>query len=144
MGLGIATTGMTVVGHSAGGHLALWLANQDHPVDRVVGLAPVGDLRAAARAGLGDGATQALLGGTPEEVPEAYAAADPVARFAERPKCEVVVVHGDRDDVVPVGNSLGLVDAHPFVELRVLEGVDHFDVMNPTSPAWRSVLASLR
>ncbi|MGH3371368.1 MAG: alpha/beta hydrolase, partial [Nocardioidaceae bacterium] len=69
LGLGIAVAGTTVLGHSAGGHLALWLANQPHPVDRVVGLAPVGDLRAAARARLGDGATQALLGGEPDEVP---------------------------------------------------------------------------
>lgn len=143
-GLGIATTGMTVLGHSAGGHLALWLANQDRPIDRVVGLAPVGDLRAAARLGLGDDATQALLGGSPEERPREYAAADPVARFEERPKCAVVVVHGALDDVVPLAISRGLVEAHPFVELHPVEGADHFDVVDPTSPAWQVVLAALR
>lgn len=142
-GLGVATAGTTVVGHSAGGHLALWLANQDHPVDRVVGLAPVADLRAAARAGLGDDATQALLGGSPEERPAAYDAADPVTRFAERPACEVAVVHGDLDDVVPLAVSQGLVAAHPFVELHVVEGADHFDVVNPASPAWAAVLEAI-
>ncbi|HEX6249314.1 MAG TPA: alpha/beta hydrolase, partial [Nocardioidaceae bacterium] len=68
-GLGVPTTGLTVAGHSAGGHLALWLANEDLPIERVVGLAPVADLRAAAGAGLGDDAAQALLGGGPDELP---------------------------------------------------------------------------
>jgi acetyl esterase/lipase len=142
-GLGIATTGLTVIGHSAGGHLALWLANQDHDIDRVVGIAPVGDLRAAARAGLGSDATQALLGGEPEEVPERYDEADPAVRLANRPHCEVRIVHGAADDIVPVENSRGLVSVHPFVDLRVVEGADHFDVMNPTSPAWPAVLAAV-
>jgi acetyl esterase/lipase len=142
-GLGVATTGLTVIGHSAGGHLALWLANQDHPVDRVVGVAPVGDLRSAARERLGDGATQALLGGEPEEVPERYDEADPLTRLARRPECEVVVVHGSVDDIVPLSNSRSLVAARSFVDLRVVEGADHFDVMNPTSSAWSAVLAAV-
>jgi len=135
---------MTVVGHSAGGHLALWLANQGHPIDRVVGIAPVGDLRSAARERLGDGATQALLGGEPEEQPERYDEADPLTRLAHRPACEVRVVHGAADDIVPLSNSEGLVAARPYVDLRVLDGADHFDVMNPTSSAWPAVLAAVR
>jgi acetyl esterase/lipase len=142
-GLGIATSGLTVVGHSAGGHLALWLANQPHRIDRVVGLAPVGDLRAAARANLGEGATQALLGGSPEEVPARYDAADPATRFAHRPGCEVVVVHGEDDDVVPLANSRGLAATHPFVDLRPIAGADHFAVMDPTSPAWSAVMGAV-
>lgn len=143
-GLGVATTGTTVVGHSAGGHLALWLANQGHPITRVVAVAPVGDLRAAARDRLGDGAAQALLGGEPDEVPERYDAADPRVRFQARPACEVLVVHGAEDDIVPVANSRGLAEAHPWVDLRVVEHADHFDVMNPTAPAWAAVLAAIR
>jgi acetyl esterase/lipase len=142
-GLGVATAGMTVIGHSAGGHLALWLANRPHPVERVVGLAPVADLRAAARARLGDGATQALLGGEPEELPERYDGADPMTRLATRPRCEVVVVHGGRDDIVPVSLARGLADAHPWVRLEVVEDADHFAVMDPTSPAWPAVLEAV-
>src|SRR3954471_4698828 len=52
-----------VTGHSAGGHLALWLAATGAAMDRVVALAPVCDLREALRLGLGDHATEALLGG---------------------------------------------------------------------------------
>jgi acetyl esterase/lipase len=143
-GLDVTTTGTTVVGHSAGGHLALWLANQGHDLDRVVGLAPVGDLRAAARERLGDGATQALLGGEPEEQPERYDEADPLTRLGIRPDCEVVVVHGSADDVVPLANSQGLVARRPFVDLRVLDGADHFDVVDPTSSAWPVVLGAVR
>jgi acetyl esterase/lipase len=143
-GLGIRTTTTTVIGHSAGGHLALWLANRPHRIDRVVGLAPVGDLRAAARDQLGRSATQALLGGEPAEVPEAYAASDPATRMDTRPLCEVVIVHGEDDDVVPIGNSEGLAARHPFVELRRLPGVDHFGVIDPGSRAWPAVLGAVR
>ena len=143
-GLGIATSTTTVIGHSAGGHLALWLANQPHTVDRVVGLAPVGDLRAAAREELGNRATQAFLGGEPTEVPAAYDAADPATRFDTRPACEVVIVHGEEDDVVPVSNSEGLAQRHPFVDLRRLPGIEHFGVIDPTSPAWTAVLGAVR
>ncbi|HLN78366.1 MAG TPA: alpha/beta hydrolase [Nocardioidaceae bacterium] len=142
-GLGVRTTGMSLIGHSAGGHLALWLANQSHPVDLVVGLAPVADLRAAARDRLGTSATQALLGGEPEEVPERYDEADPMTRLRARPSCEIRIVHGDADEVVPLGISRGLVEAHPFVDLRVVAG-DHFAVIDPTSPAWPEVLDALR
>ena len=143
-GLGITTTTTTLVGHSAGGHLVLWLANQRHPVARVVALAPVGDLRAAARDGLGGGATQALLGGEPDEVPEAYDAADPATRLRDRPACELVVVHGADDVVVPVRNSRGLAARHPFVDLRELAGVEHFGVIDPLSEAWPAVLGAVR
>jgi acetyl esterase/lipase len=143
-GLGVRAIGTAVAGHSAGGHLALWLANQGHRLDRVVGLAPVGDLRAAARDRLGDGAAQALLGGEPEERAEAYDGADPLTRMATRPMCEVVVLHGSADDVVPVTNSRSLADARPFVDLRVLEGADHFDLVDPTSSCWPAVVDALR
>jgi acetyl esterase/lipase len=143
-GLGIEISTTTVIGHSAGGHLALWLANQPHAIDRVVGLAPVGDLRAAARDGLGNHATQAFLGGEPAELPAVYDAADPATRFDTRPACQVVVVHGEEDAIVPVANSEGLAERHPFVDLRRLPGIEHFGVIDPTSPAWTVVLGAVR
>jgi pimeloyl-ACP methyl ester carboxylesterase len=142
-GLGVATTRTSYVGHSAGGHLVLWLADQGHPVDRVVGLAPVGDLRAAARDGLGDGATQALLGGGPDDVPERYAAADPGCRLSAATPCDLVVLHGLDDDVVPVGNSRGLASRHPEVDLVELPDVDHFAVIDPQSKAFAVLLGTL-
>ena len=142
-GLGVTTTRTSYVGHSAGGHLVLWLADQGHPVDRVVGLAPVGDLRAAARDGLGDDATQALLGGGPDDVPERYAAADPAERLSPATPCDLVVLHGLDDDVVPVENSRGLVARHPEVDLVELPAVDHFAVIDPQSKAFEALLGTL-
>ena len=143
---GVRSTSLTVAGHSAGGHLALWLANQagaERPViDRVVGLAPVGDLRAAYDAGLGDGAVQALLGGRPEDHPERYAAADPALRMDDRPASAVVVVHGEDDDIVPLANSESLAARHPWVELVRVPGA-HFGVITPDSAAWPRVVAAV-
>lgn len=141
-GAGVPTSGRTLVGHSAGGHLVLWLATRPagRGVDRVVGLAPVGDLRFAAATGMGDGAAVALLGGTPEQVPEAYDAADPATVMATRPTAEVVLVHGDRDDAVPVESSHRLRHRFGWLDLRELPGVDHMQLVDPWSPAWPTVL----
>lgn len=142
-GLGVSVSSTAVVGHSAGGHLALWLANQGHELDLVVGLAPVADLRAAARLRLGGGATQALLGGEPADVPDAYTAADPMTRLATRPRCDVRIVHGTDDEDVPVSISRRLAEAHPFVSLDVVDGAGHMDLVDPGSAAWPAVLAAV-
>jgi acetyl esterase/lipase len=145
-GLGVAVAGTTVVGHSAGGHLALWLANEPHPpsgLDRVVAVAPVADLRAGDATGVGAGAIAALLGGTAAEVPERYDAADPATRLARDPGCEVVVLHGTADDDVPIGLSRGLAARHPVVRLRELDEVDHDDVVDPAAAVWPVVRAAI-
>lgn len=142
-GIGVEVRRTILSGHSAGGHLVLWLANQPHRVERVVALAPVGDLRAAAMNRVGRGAVQALLGGDPGEVPERYDDADPATRFLRRPDAEIVVVHGAADDVVPVRNSRCLIAAHGWVDLRELPGVGHFELIDPLSSAWPDVLAAL-
>ena len=142
-GLDVHTQRLTLVGHSAGGHLVLWLAARGVPADRVVGLGPVGDLEAAARDCLGGGATQALLGGSPEEVPEAYAAADPMRLLGGTGRAtRILVLHGAADPVVPVENSRGLAARHPHVELRVLDA-GHFEVIDPLSAVWPDVLAAV-
>jgi acetyl esterase/lipase len=145
-GLGVTTTTTTLAGHSAGGHLVLWLANQPlvSTVRRVVALAPVGNLRRAAEHSTGGGAVVDLLGGLPDQVPEAYDAADPATRMRTRPACEVVVVHGDRDENVPVDSSRGLRNRFDWLDYRELAGVDHFAVIDPLSETWPVVLDTLR
>jgi acetyl esterase/lipase len=142
--LGIATTGTTVAGHSAGGHLALWLAAEGLQADRVVGLAPVADLRLAAEERLGDGAVLELLGGDPDAAPDGYAAVDPAVRLATEPGCAVVVVHGTEDVQVPVRSSRGLAARHPYIDYRELDGAEHFALIDPLSSAWPTVLAAVR
>jgi acetyl esterase/lipase len=127
---------LRVVGHSAGGHLALWLATTDVTVDRVVALAPVCDLREAIRQGLGSDATRAFLG---EVDPDD---ADPMVLLDDRPAAEIRIVHGVDDDVVPVGLSRGLVRRHPWVRLAEVPG-GHYEVIEPGSVAWPAVLEEL-
>jgi acetyl esterase/lipase len=125
-----------VVGHSAGGHLALWLAARGRPVDRVVALAPVGDLRHAAEHGVGGSALSDFLGGP-------LAEADPSRLLAASPPAfPVVILHGDQDDDVPIGNSRW-ADSVPGVELRELPDVDHMSLISPRTEGFSHTLAAL-
>lgn len=135
--IGVAPAPLVVTGHSAGGHLALWLATRGVPIERVVALAPVCDLQEAVRLGLGSDATRAFLGDADPAV------ADPMVLLAERPAAEVHIVHGTADEEVPVSLSRRLVAAHPWVELHELPGAGHFEVIQPGSPAWPTVLEAL-
>jgi acetyl esterase/lipase len=132
-----------VAGHSAGGHLALWVAGEV-PVDGVVALAPVADLRATFDLDLDDGAVAVLLGGGPDEVPERYAAADPMARLPL--PVPVTLVHGGLDEHVPVSFSQhyarAAVAAGAPVRLELLPVADHFAVIDPQSAAWPAVIAA--
>lgn len=141
---GVPTTTTTLVGHSAGGQLVLWLANQPHDIARVVALAPVGNLRKAAEYGMGSGPAVDFLGGTPEQVPEVYDAADPATRMRTRPRAEVVIVHGDADTDVPVQSSRGLKGRFDWVDYRELPGTDHFAVIDPLSDVWPEVRRAIR
>lgn len=141
-GSGIDTPTRTIAaGHSAGGHLALWLANEDVHLDRVVGLAPVSDLVEAERLGLGGGAVRALMGGGPGEVD--YRPADPLTRLSDRPDARVLVQHGTDDDTVPIELSRGLEHAHPWIDVREQSGVGHYDVLDPASSAFADLVAAL-
>jgi acetyl esterase/lipase len=139
---------VVAVGHSAGGHLALWLAARSAPLVRMraaVSQAGVCDLARAHRDGLGDGAIAALLGGTPEEVPDRYGAASPAELIPLG--AAQLLVHGGRDDVVPVTQSRSYAEAARAAgddaELVELADADHFDVIDPRHEAWRIVIEAL-
>lgn len=152
-------TGRTVlVGHSAGGHLASWAASRHRlptgstwhrpsalPVSGVVSLAGVLDLVASERMGLGSHAARRLLGGSPRRRAERYALASPAALLPTG--CRTVLVHGTRDDVVPVEISRTYAEQAAAegddVELHELEGVGHYELIDPLSPAWPTVLAAV-
>ncbi|GAC1342466.1 MAG: hypothetical protein NVSMB29_14170 [Candidatus Dormibacteria bacterium] len=142
---------MGVIGHSAGGHLAIWVscrsslrstdpgaAPQVQPV-AAVSLAGVLDLVAAAGEGLGAGAVAELLGGAREREPER----DRVASPAERLPIGVahLLVHGDRDPSVPPGYSRRHWEraraAGDEVTLAIQPGAGHFELIDPGHPAGR-------
>ena len=132
---------VVVCGHSAGGHLALWVAAQDGTdIQAVVALAAVADLNRAYALDLDGGAAAALLGGGPDEVPDRYAYADPLGLVPIGTR--LTLVHGSRDPVVPADFSIRFAEAArragDDAVLRVLDA-DHFDVIDPLSPAWPAV-----
>jgi len=134
---------LVAVGHSAGGHLAVWAASQPAtPLSAVVSLAGCVDLALSATRRLGSGATEDLLGGLPAEVPERYAAADPAAVVPA--PVPVALVHGERDTVVPLEISTSYAAASAAhgrpVVLRVLAEAGHDELIDPAHPAFEVVL----
>ncbi len=152
----VDTGHVVAVGHSAGGHLATWAAGRAKltagapgagPAVRVLGvisLAGALDLAAAAREKLGNGAAIDLMGGGPDERPERYAVADPLAQV---PIPAVVrCVHARADDRVPFAQSLTYVAAARAAgqDAQLLEvSGDHFSVADASSPTWPTVISAL-
>jgi acetyl esterase/lipase len=132
---------LLAVGHSAGGHLATWAASRTRharwaggvELTGVVSQAGVLDLRRARDEGVGGTAVSDLLGG-----PDVDAAYDPRQQIP----LDVTVwcVHGREDDVVPISQSEGYVEAASAAggraELVAVEG-DHLVLIDPESAAWR-------
>ncbi|PZE76161.1 alpha/beta hydrolase [Curtobacterium sp. MCBD17_019] len=135
------------VGHSAGGHLAVWALSRPDavlPLEGAVSLAGALDLRLGEADRIGGGAVVDFLGGTSAAHPDRYAAADPATRVV--PELPVRIVHGDRDDVVPMNQSDAYVAAARAAgqdaSVRVVPG-DHMDVIDPAHPAFAALLAAL-
>ncbi len=128
-----STRPVAVIGHSAGGHLALWSAGE-HPVALAVALAGVCDLRGGVT--LGDGAVREFAGGDPDDA--FFAAASPVERLPTG--VPTLLIHGDADENVPVEQSRAYLaaarGAGDACELHELPGADHFDVVDPEGRAW--------
>lgn len=139
--------GMVLLGHSAGGHLALWAAaaHRIPPIRGVVSLAGVADLALAFHLKLGRGAVTKLLGGSPEQYPERYSLTDPAQLVPLG--VPTVLLHGADDYIVPIEVSRSYAQAAVLagdsVTLQELPGVEHFELIDPLSPAWRWVLESL-
>jgi acetyl esterase/lipase len=135
---------VVVIGHSAGGQLALCVATPES-VAAVVSLAGVCDLKSGLRERIGQDAVREFMAGTPAERPDAYAIADPLALLPSG--VNVLLVHGDVDDRVPVEQSRryarAALAAGDRCELLELPGVDHFALIDPRSPAWAAVAERL-
>lgn len=138
---------VAAVGHSAGGHLALWAAARARlpagapgadPVvvpRAVVSQAGVADLRLAAVTSPSDEPTRELLG----DPSELYALASP--RELVPLGAEQLVLHGERDNVVSMriseSHAAAAAAAGDSCELRVLPRTGHFEHIDASSDAWR-------
>lgn len=130
-----------VLGHSAGGQLALLLASTAAKLRGVVALAPVADLYLAYQLHLSHDAVVEFLGGTPDSKPQAYEAASPTRHASSAHR---IVIHGTKDEDVPMELSRSFYEARRRdagkVELEKLPGATHFDLIDPASRPFRSVL----
>lgn len=126
---------MVLLGHSAGGHLALWAASQAYAGIRgVIALAPVADLRLARDLRLGDDAVADFLGGDRPDL-------DPMQLSPAR--VPITIVHGTADEVVPIAVSYSYTELHPGARLVALEGVGHFPLIDPEQEAFGVVVAQM-
>ena len=134
-----------VIGHSAGGHLAVCLAAYEPSVTRVVPLAGVLDLERAYQLHLSNDAAAEFLGGTPEQVPEHYRVASPMKL---KVNARQMVLTGNNDDTVPVEMSRDYVASKTLVgedvELIEIAGADHYDMIDPRRPAFAAIVQALR
>jgi acetyl esterase/lipase len=139
---------VVAIGHSAGGHLAAWLATRNDarvPVTGVVAQAGVLDLRLAADLRLSRGVTHRFLGGTPEAVPAHYALASPAERLPLG--VPALLTHGGRDDIVPPVMSerfaIAAREAGDSVDVVMDADAGHFEHLDPANPLWQAVTAWL-
>jgi acetyl esterase/lipase len=125
-------------GHSAGGHLALWLAAQ-RAVDLrgVIPLAAVTDLRLAWRLQLSNGVVKEFLGGSPEQFPQRYAATSPMELLPI--SVPQRLIHGTADRIVPFEMSETFSKASHNSKLVALKGAGHFELIDPRAREWDAV-----
>ncbi len=157
---------VVTLGHSAGGHLALWLAARHRlpigalgtgaaaaltgpeslPLVGAISQAGVADLTAGWRQNLGSGAVSDFIGGGADEFPERYAVADPALSLPLG--VPQVLVHGLRDDIVPPSISelylAAATQAGDDTRLRAVPNADHMAVIDPRTPAWATIVEEAR
>ena len=129
---------LVLVGHSAGGHLALLASQEVNPsVAGVLGLAPITDLGSY---GAQEGSCQAMvsefLGGSLEEYPLIYREASVIP---ERVSVSARLLLGTEDPIVGVDQLAGFRPE----QVRLLPGAGHFDLIHPGTAAFPILLETL-
>lgn len=128
-------TRIVLIGHSAGGQLALWAAKSARLP--VVALAPVSDVRESAARNGANGAAARFM------APEHFAEASPLELLPLG--VPQIVIHGTDDDSVPYAMSERYVEAAGSeAELVTLEGAGHFEPIDPLAPEFAQTVAAVQ
>ncbi|MDP3853975.1 alpha/beta hydrolase [Phenylobacterium sp.] len=148
---------VVVAGHSAGGHLALWssvrgpLRGPDPFIPKgAVSLAGIIDLAAYHATGPdacgGPGTIEALVGAESRGSRDVYADTSPLALLPLA--LPYAVISGALDPIVPsrFGAAFGAAAKAKGDAMRVLdlEGAGHFELIDPTAPAWVVIKADIK
>ena len=135
-----------VVGHSAGGTLALWAAGRDGDVTPTgyLSLAGFTDLERCARTRRLAAACNAAHGRDAAEVGRRYQEASPLRRLPTGRR--QALVHGEDDDIVPISQSVDYAAAAEAagdsVNLVRVADAGHFQLIDIKHPAYGDVLTA--
>ena len=136
---GIDMTRSMVMGHSAGGHLALLMAAKATSKPwLVIAQSPITDLVGADHAQLSDDgyATRRWIGASPEDNPELYSSLNPVDNPPQSP---LLIIHGEEDVDVPKEQS------ETYARVMKAKGAnvqklwlpgDHYSIIDTASDDW--------
>lgn len=150
------------IGHSAGGHLGLWLAARPRlpqgsvlavkdplALQGVVMIGGIADLRQFQEKEsdiCGAPVVTRLMGGTPARFPERYAQGSP--RELLPIGVRQIFLNGAEDGVVPPEDSIAFVRAAKAAgdraEQHTVANSGHFEYNSPASPAWPVVRDAVR
>jgi len=131
------TQNLAILGHSAGGHLALLAGARAEMLEvqpeLIVGLAAISDVVTyAAGDNSCQSATSLFMGGDARERAEEYFAANPANHGLHQ---NTVLLQGDRDEIVPLSQA-----ELPGARTIVVPGASHFDWAHPETPSYRALL----
>jgi acetyl esterase/lipase len=125
-----------LVGHSAGGHLALLAGGEIKHLQGVIGLAAITDIEEyAAGSNSCQQVTKDFMQGMPKDKPAQYHMANPSKQTLH---VNTVFLQGDKDNIVP---AFGLEKLDRKV--MMLDGVGHFDWIHPGSEAFSTLTQHL-
>ena len=142
---------VVAAGHSAGGHLAIWLSNRPPPWPAelepaaVLALAPAADLAYLHEQQVCGNVVDKLMGGSPAKYPQRYQLGSGTGRLPLHVPQYIVIGQHDKnwapvghlyvDQARQQGNSPELIDASES---------GHFEMIDPDSSTWPLVLQAAK